>query len=713
MKKHDKESQDNGRLVEFRNNSKLLLFENPNYFGIQDTENKEIAEFKPVLDLLFNTTFEELTCVSYNPKLQRLSASIKIKQSTGYAGGPCTPGSKEFVRFFVSYDNGATWDDEGVVDFDAHDLNFDSDICYELGKAFKPKKKSCCDKTPVLPLVRAILSWNTVPPAGIWWWIPIWGNRMDAYIQIAPSTSIICYFDKLFTKVDIKINEEQFAFLDEATADFDCAPQVNEETIPLQQLKKYYAGAVEDARIGHSLAYTLLDANTAISDNKFELFKKYDLDLTAILDFLKVKQFNSGYEEVKCVGLNRNFNLLNAAIQIKRPTGYSGGLCTKGSTEYLAYYMDFGGGWVYMGTSSVNVHDIPTIPKEGLWYNAPLSVYLTPYQKKWCATGKAKIRVILSWNVAPPVDPNWVAPWGDWEECNVEIKPLPKDVPEGEIYPFIELLGGMAVNLINSFTGNATGLHTLGLIATDSPFDGNITIRGRLFNQNTHTFKYRLLVTEPGTAEHPVMDAINLQTDTFGVISSPITLTPVAPDGWINYLGNPFTNTVIVDDLFGNFLPTKQGIHYIRIEFFDVTANVIYNSNTVTFNVDKTYPVLGIDITSGTGNCGDFLPGDTITGTYSISDDRCHTMSMSITPAAEAAGSIISIDGVAISYLTYDGGTLANTGQSGTWQIQTPVTIPPCGYNVWIDGTDRTIVNSSGFYHYSQLARGFCVRPIN
>lgn len=710
MKKNEKGQQDTGKLIEFRNNSKLLILENPNYFGIQDKENKEMLAFKPVIELLGNTTFEELTCVSYNPKKQWLSADIKIKQSSGYAGGPCTQGSKEYIRFFVSYDNGATWDDEGVVDFDAHDLNFDGDICYEVGKTFKPKKRSCCDKNAVLPLVRAILSWSSVPPPGIWWWNPVWGNRLEAYIQAAPSGSIFCYFNKLLTQVDIKLNEQQFAFLDEATADLDYTPAVKEENISLPELKKYYAGQVEDSRIGHSLAYALFNNNAAITNNKFEFFKKYDLDLSSILEFLKQKKFNTGYEEVACVGLNRNYNLLNAAIHVKRPTGYSGGLCTKGSMEYLAYYMDFGGGWVYMGTSTVNVHDIPTIPREGLWYNAPLNVYLTPYQKKWCETGKAKIRVILSWNVVPPVDPDWVAPWGDREECNVEIKPLPKDVPPGEIYPFIELLGGMPVDLISSITGNATGVHTLGFTANDSPFDGNITIRGRLFNQNNHTFKYRLLITEPGTAEHAIMDAVHIKTDTLGVISPTITLTPVSPDGWMDYLANPFTNTVIVDDLFGSFVPTKEGKHFIRMEFFDVTDNIVYSSNSVLFNVDKTYPVVNIDITSGTGNCGDFIPGDTISGTYSIADDHCHSMSISITPAAEAAGSVIFIDGVVTSSLSFAGGTLANTGQAGTWQIQTPATIPPCGYNVWIGGTDRTIVHSSGFYHYSQLAKGFCIR---
>src|SRR5690606_23614408 len=167
--------------------------------------------------------------------------------------------------------------------------------------------------------------------------------------------------------------------------------------------------------------------------------------------------------------------------------------------------------------------------------------------------------------------------------------------------------------------------------------------------------------------------------------SPAITITPSIPDGWIDYLANPFSNTVIVDDLFGNFVPTKNGKHYIRIEFWDVTANVIYNSNTVVFNVDKVYPEVDIVITSGTGDCGDFVPGDTISGTYSITDAYCHSMSISMTPAAEAAGSIISIDGIVTSSLSYAGGTLPGTGQSGTWQIQTPATIKPCGYNVWIN----------------------------
>ncbi|NIN70186.1 MAG: hypothetical protein GTO63_37020, partial [Anaerolineae bacterium] len=76
---------------------------------------------------------------------------------------------------------------------------------------------------------------------------------------------------------------------------------------------------------------------------------------------------------------------------------------------------------------------------DDLWYSAALPVSLTKHQQVWCETGKAKVRAILSWNVAPtPNDPDYVAHWGDWEECYVEIKPLPKGVKPGEVVPVIE-----------------------------------------------------------------------------------------------------------------------------------------------------------------------------------------------------------------------------------------------------------------------------------
>src|SRR5262245_43436332 len=54
---------------------------------------------------------------------------------------------------------------------------------------------------------------------------------------------------------------------------------------------------------------------------------------------------NTSYEQVTCVGYNLNLSLLEATVQIKRPGGYGGSLCFKGSTEFVRFYVDYGSGW--------------------------------------------------------------------------------------------------------------------------------------------------------------------------------------------------------------------------------------------------------------------------------------------------------------------------------------------------------------------------------
>ena len=87
---------------------KLLL--NQNYFGnIVDSPLKAVKPIKS------NRTYEELKCVGFNPQLNRLEGVVWIKQNTGYNGGICTSGSQEYVSFFLSYDNGATWLPQGTI----------------------------------------------------------------------------------------------------------------------------------------------------------------------------------------------------------------------------------------------------------------------------------------------------------------------------------------------------------------------------------------------------------------------------------------------------------------------------------------------------------------------------------------------------------------------------------------------------------------------
>ena len=96
---------------------KTLLLGNPNFFG-----NLKESKFKAQISIQQDTFYEEIGCVGYQPQANRLEAVIFIKQPSGYGGNVCSSGSQEFVRFYVSFDNGATWTDLGLRSFTAYDI---------------------------------------------------------------------------------------------------------------------------------------------------------------------------------------------------------------------------------------------------------------------------------------------------------------------------------------------------------------------------------------------------------------------------------------------------------------------------------------------------------------------------------------------------------------------------------------------------------------
>src|SRR5215470_9410096 len=68
---------------------------------------------------------------------------------------------------------------------------------------------------------------------------------------------------------------------------------------------------------------------------------------------------NTSYEEITCVGYNLDKLQLEATVQIKRPTGYGGDLCSDGTIEYVRFFLDYGAGFEDQGVMGFNVHDIP------------------------------------------------------------------------------------------------------------------------------------------------------------------------------------------------------------------------------------------------------------------------------------------------------------------------------------------------------------------
>jgi hypothetical protein len=133
------------------------------------------------------TFYEELACLGFQPELRRLEAVVLIKRPNGFLGGLCSNGSTEYVRFYLSYDDGATWLDLGQEQFQAYDLaSRHTDgrrLEFALGRTIDTRTPFCLPGHP-FALARAILSWNQPPPPNTPGWMPPWGNVVDARIQL-------------------------------------------------------------------------------------------------------------------------------------------------------------------------------------------------------------------------------------------------------------------------------------------------------------------------------------------------------------------------------------------------------------------------------------------------------------------------------------------------------------------------------------------------
>jgi hypothetical protein len=122
-------------------------------------------------------------------------------------------------------------------------------------------------------------------------------------------------------------------------------------------------------------------------------FAGLDINLASLIEQLLNTDGDTTYEELDCVGLNPNLDQLVGVINVKLNSGYSGGPCTAGSQEYVAFWVDWGTGWEYAGTTSVTVHDFASLPAEGLQYSVFLPVDLSSHRQP-CDDGPktAKVR---------------------------------------------------------------------------------------------------------------------------------------------------------------------------------------------------------------------------------------------------------------------------------------------------------------------------------
>lgn len=699
-----------------------LLAVNPNYFG-----NLPESPYKPVKKIIGNTKYEELTCIGFNPILNQLEATVPVKLPIGYSGGLCQSGSTEYVRFFIDYGGG--WEDAGMVSVNVHDIPDTKDCAqapdkpyvYVLTQPIEPKRDSC--GYPMLPKVRGILSWNAEPPAGPANanWPPVWGNVLDRHIQIKPRLSRMIDIAR-YLGIDPKIKLPP----DLEIIKYEPIPLPDPPPFAIKELVQlYHQGEGSKVKASAKVEphrFTFAEVQPALAGvvdqqmlvAKISAFKELGLDWSSIIGKLEKTKGDVTYEELNCLGLDYNREWLVGTFVVKKPNGYSGSLCSKGSKEYVTFWADWDNTckWTYVGTAMVPVYDIAAIPAGGLHYAAIMPVDLSAYRQSCEKPKIGRVRAVLSWSVPPSnIDPDAIPHWGNRIDTHIQIKPG----DQFEIAAKISIIGGIGVaNIFTAttgmtkpwapFAGWGPGVFADPWDPTRScPFGGVIHLQ----SDPVAGHKYKLWVQNvtAGGPEIQLTDSVWV-TDHDGNSSNHLA----GPGGMFDYL---LVSQNLFSMLYSQWAPAGDDLWQVRLELFtgggvllgSTPWNRVQLDNTAPSTVSSP-PTLDIHIDSG-GDCKDFMVGAVVKGRFVARDVHfghyaLSTLPASMLPNAPAPSS---------------GNTQTAPFPGDEWSLDTGDVAPdmaPCGYVVLLQAWDRSIVNSHpNLHNYNQDDVGFCLRAAN
>ena len=723
-----------------RANFRQLLLANPNYFG-----NLKVSKFKKVKSKKYDTSYEELKCVGYNPHIEQLEAVVHVKKDYGFGGDICSTGTPEYVRFFMDWNNDGNWTDVGMAHFTAYDLPGTKPLEYAATLDIDPKEKNCTIAN--LPKVRAILSWDDPPPPDTPDFPPVWGNVVEARVQIDKPKELV-----MADVLELGAAKLPAAILDNLDVSQPVSMLEPKELSVGELAELYKDKGVPAHRFTYSKVDRLLTkpaVATAVNEELISALSEMSIEATEVVEALVKTDGNTDYEELKCVGYDPERRLLTGVLTVKLPYGYSGKLCDKGSNEYVAFweYDEIEFTWRHLGTAVVNVHDFKSIPNEGLQYAVSLSVDLW-HRRRPCTYGpsEARIRAILSWQAPPPShNPNWVPKWGNREETRIHIKPGPK--PSDKNIPYIETVGNMHVCDIDPATGLATGEGIIAHFDADkSPFGGTITVTGYIdsppggvMEGSADPLKYQVYVRPYDPVSPQPWQPLS---NDFGVwVREEVGLNPpvhkkltqkIDPaDGYYTYLEDPsgpherhYVLPVLAKWHTGS---PHTGLWEVRIKAKTTSGDEIWGGvlvceadgttrSIVKLRLDNEAPGVSIGLTGyqrgsdptvhpiGTGTpekCGKFQKGDVLHGTYSVSDEHFGRLTLIVHPSGPAHGATVNPP-----VRSFD--IVPTSGESGSWTLGTNG-MDPCGYIVRLWARDRTIVNSGhiGFRNSDDV--GFCL----
>ena len=691
-----------------RSHFQSLLAANPNYFGtFPDIGLKETLKKQS------DSTYEALDCVSFSPERDRLEATVEIRRPTGYGGDLCSTGSTEHVRFYVSYDEGATWEDAGLASIDVHDVpageSCEGDpwppLSYVCGVDYRPRRRWCA--SPVLPLVRAVLSWQVVPDPNTPDQVPVWGEVQECHVQIRPRRFVFPDIvaelpDDLLAKVPPYLLEEV------PLPDPDPGPL---KPLALEEVAALYRSrrtkrskslvSVPEHRfvLPHLTAALGTGASTLTSYlPTATIAQDLKIDLSDVLATLEKTSGNTTYEELECVGLDNNTDQLVATFLVKLPNGYSGGPCTAGSTEYVAFWADFGDDceYAYLGTVEVNTHDYQELPDGGLCYAAVLPVDLGGFRRDCHEPVVGRVRAVLSW-ASPPstTDPDAVPYWGNRLDAQVQLRPgRPYDGTAR-----FTIVGGVAAASVDLGSGKTLAGAAIAAngypLPDDCAFAGVVSLHGPLDPALVGKF-YRVRVRNLTTG-----GAVADLTSAFYVVNALGVGSWATPGGggwtpWPTWGGN-------TTGKLGHFTPGGNDLWEIQLEVLGdgvVDVRRVQMDNTVRKTIEPGDTVNAADLRLSTlGACR--LPRGPLSGTFVARDRHFHSWSIGV--LGGPGGSVPPTP------LTVAIGQHTQTSMAGQPFTIDLSALEPCGYVVRLTITDRTVRSSASFGGQNHVDRGVCL----
>ena len=705
-----------------RTQFRFLIAANPNYFG-----TLPLSPLPIVKALNRQTTYEELLCVGLQPETSQLEAVVRVKQSSGYSGGLCSGGSHEYVRFYLSYDGGATWQDEGATQIAVYDVPGPKPLDFGVSRPVRPQTRSCL--TENLIRVRAILSWNVPPTPNDPSFSPVWGNVLEAVVQVAPRRRLP--LSDLVADAKIKLPANVLALV-EGAPDLELNQPAE---LAISDLHALYAKTNVPA---HRYLFKALDTEMTSASSgllaqpveAMSILADLKIDSSKLINAVQKTDGDTRYEELTCVGFDPNNDALTAVVNLKLSSGYSGGLCTAGSREYVAFWIDWndGAGWGYAGTASFAAHDLSGIPPEGLKY-AVFEVVNVAGRRRACQAGPvlARVRAILSWQTMPPAgNPDWIPTWGNREEREFLVPPAGAE----DYRPILESVSYVPVCNIDQVTGRTKGSY-------DQPFGGLVRITGFIptapdvSTPVPSLLRYRVSVRKHPAgawetltnsfsvsvierigaglpAQYPILQEIGL--DNYYVYREDMNSSGA---GWRLVQNRVLADWITADPMTGRY--------DIRVEAKDPTTNIVYagqaiacpdgsTRSIVTIELDEIAPTCDVAITGyrrGGGplqpamDCDTFRVRDVISGTYAVADAHFGGLTLTVEPVAPAHGAAPSPGSRAYP-------VVATSGETGTWSLDT-AGMDPCGYIVRLWSWDRTIVSLDGSGRKCSDSVGFCL----